>query len=158
MAPVFCSNCGASVEGRFCPKCGTQTGTADSTPPASGAPLHAQPASGASLSDNVAGTLCYILGIISGAVFLIIAPYNKSKFVRFHAFQAIFFQVAIILFLMAQTIMSLLFPLAISPIFDFLGLIIRMVGLALWILLMVKAYNNERFKLPIIGDLAEKQA
>ena len=56
---------------------------------------YAQPvASG--MTDNVAGALCYVLGLVTGIVFLVLAPYNQNKFVRFHAFQSIFFHVAFI--------------------------------------------------------------
>ncbi len=58
---------------------------------------YSDPSSASSgLQRNVAGMLCYILGLITGIIFLVIDPYNKDKFVRFHAFQAIFFHVGMI--------------------------------------------------------------
>ena len=53
------------------------------------------------MSSNVAGLLCYILGFITGIIFLVIEPYKNDKFVRFHAFQSIFFNVALIVFWIA---------------------------------------------------------
>jgi uncharacterized membrane protein len=107
------------------------------------------------MSENVAGALCYVLGLITGILFLVLAPYNQNKFVRFHAFQAIFFHVAWIVLWIADTMMAFVLPWYLMSL---LGMLLALGGLALWLILMFKAYNNERFKLPIIGDLAEKQA
>ena len=107
------------------------------------------------MSENVAGALCYVLGLITGILFLVLAPYNQNKFVRFHAFQAIFFHVAWIVLWIADTMMAFVLPWYLMSL---VGMLLALGGLALWLILMFKAYNNERFKLPIIGDLAEKQA
>jgi uncharacterized membrane protein len=166
---AFCPNCGAQAEGRFCAKCGSSL-TAESTAQASGsgyatgaAPgpqssYAAPPAQAAGMTDNVAGALCYVLGVISGILFLVLAPYNQNKFVRFHAFQAIFFHVAFIGLLIAQTVIGFILPWSLSMVASLLGLVIWLGGVAVWVLLLVKAYQGERFKLPVIGDLAEKQA
>ena len=165
---AFCPNCGAAVEGRFCAKCGTAIAPAASAEASSGvgagpatgaapAPNYA-PATAAGMTDNVAGALCYVLGLITGIVFLVLAPYNQNKFVRFHAFQAIFFHVAFIGIWIAETIVAMMMPWSLSVVMSMIGLLISLGGLALWVWLMVKAYQGERFKLPVIGDLAEKQA
>lgn len=180
---AFCSNCGASVEGRFCAKCGTPMGAAAAAPsPAASAPMGgaapasapppgaqayapppgaqpyaAAPAAGG-LTENLAGALCYILGLITGVLFLVLAPYNQSKFVRFHAFQAIFFHVGWIGLWIVEMIISIAMPWGLRLVASLMWLAIALGGLCLWLFLMYKAYNNERFKLPIIGDLAEKQA
>ncbi|MFC1940511.1 DUF4870 domain-containing protein [Chloroflexota bacterium] len=100
------------------------------------------------LAENVAGLLCYVLGWISGIVFLIIEPQNK--FVRFHAFQSIIVFGII-------TLIGIVF----SPI-PFLGgfitWIASVIGFILWILLMVMAAQGKKYKLPWAGDLAEKWA
>jgi uncharacterized membrane protein len=169
---MFCPNCGATVQGRFCAKCGTAVDAASSatagTPsagPTPGAqaystgpgaqPYSAPTATAGGMSENVAGALCYVLGLITGILFLVLAPYNQNKFVRFHAFQAIFFHVAWIVLWIADTMMAFVLPWYLMSL---LGMLLALGGLALWLILMFKAYNNERFKLPIIGDLAEKQA
>lgn len=107
------------------------------------------------LSDNAAGGLSYIT-IIPAIVFLVAAPYNRNNFIRFHAWQSIFFTVACIALDVALMIVGRL------PFFGFLTLFLwPLLGLALfiiWVFLLIKAFNGERFKLPIIGDLAEKQA
>lgn len=165
---AFCPNCGANVEGRFCAKCGTAVAPAGS--PGGAAPAggdyarDAAPAaqyaggSAAGMTDNVAGALCYVLGLITGIVFLVLAPYNQNKFVRFHAFQAIFFHIAFIGIWIVETIIGMMLPWSLSVVISMIGLVIALGGLALWVWVIVKAYQGERFKLPVIGDLAEKQA
>ena len=159
---MFCPNCGANVQGRFCAKCGTAvdappagaSASANSAPPP-GAQPYAAPATTGGLTENVAGALCYALGIITGILFLVLAPYNQSKFVRFHAFQSIFFQAAWIVLWIALTTLSFILPWFVMGM---IWTLLPFVALGFWLLLMFKAYQNERFKLPVIGDLAEKQA
>ena len=100
------------------------------------------------LTENVAGLLCYVLGWVSGLVFVLIE--QENKFVRFHAFQSI-------IVFAALTVAG--FILRWIPfIGGFLGWVIGLLGLALWIVLMVKAYQGLRYKLPWSGNLAEKWA
>ena len=96
------------------------------------------------LDENVAGLLCYILGWVSGLVFFLIE--KKNKFVRFHALQSI-------IVFGILTIVSLV--LGWIPV---LGWIIWVLTIVLWIVLMIKAYQGEKFKLPWAGNLAEKNA
>ncbi|HZX19613.1 MAG TPA: DUF4870 domain-containing protein [archaeon] len=111
--------------------------------------------SGSGLSQNVAGALCYLLGFITGILFLLIEKDNK--FVKFHAMQAILFSVA---FFVASVILSMFW------VIPFLGWLIAgigstllgIAGLLLWLFLMWKAYQGEKFKLPVIGDIAEKNS
>lgn len=110
------------------------------------------------MTDNVAAALCYVLGVITGILFLVLAPYNQNKFVRFHSFQAIFFHLAFIALIIAETIVTMILPWSLSMIASLLAMVVWLAGVATWILLLVKAYQGERFKLPVIGDLAEKQA
>jgi uncharacterized membrane protein len=148
----FCANCGSSVQGQFCEKCGQRVDA-----PAAVSPT---PSTGG-MTDNVAGLLCYILGFITGIIFLVLAPYNKSKFVRFHAFQSIFLSVAWLAVRIAMAIVSAVAFSVFDGMWWLIGMLWTIVGLAflaITILLMVKAYQGERFKLPIIGDLADKQA
>src|SRR5258706_15206099 len=77
----FCPSCGAPVEGRFCAKCGNSV-AGGSVPP--------QPSiSAAPMAENVASALCYVLGLVTGIVFLVIPPYSQNRAVGFHAFQSI---------------------------------------------------------------------
>jgi uncharacterized membrane protein len=98
------------------------------------------------LSPNIAGLLCYVAGWISGIVFLVIE--QKNRFVRFHAAQSI------IVFGALNVIHSLLNPIHVAG--RFFSIIIGIFAFVLWIVLMVKAYHGELFKLPLAGELAER--
>ena len=156
---AFCANCGAEVQGRFCAKCGTPLNAAGADPsnaaPPPGAHPYQAPQTGG-LTDNVAGALCYVVGLFTGILFLVLSPYNRNRFVRFHAFQAIFLHVAWIGLWIAHTVISI--TLGGWLFSSLLWTAIALGGLVVWVLCIVKAYSNERFKLPVIGDLAEKQA
>ena len=153
---AFCVKCGAQLaEGTsFCGSCGTAAGSASG-----GAAAPA--AAGTAMSSNVAGLLAYILGFITGIIFLVIEPYKNDKFVRFHAFQSIFFNVALVVFWIAYSIVtSILGFVSLGVLAVVMGLIALLVSLAIlayWIFLMYKAYNRELYKIPFIGDLAAKQ-
>jgi len=112
------------------------------------------PASGG-MADNTAGMLAYIT-IIPAIIFLVMEPYNKNKFVRFHAWQNIFFALALTVLWIGLAIIGMI------PIIGWLTIILwPLIGLAalvVWILLLIKANKGEKWKLPVIGDLAEKQA
>ena len=116
----------------------------------------------AGMEENVASALCYFLGVITGVLFLVLEPYNKNKTVRFHAFQSIFFSIGVIVLNITLSIvfaiMRSVLPYSMWIIFTMLSLLMTLCFLGAWIFLMYKAYNRERFKIPIIGDLAEKQA
>jgi uncharacterized membrane protein len=120
------------------------------------------PATSAGMQNNVAGALAYLVGIITGIIFVVIEPYNKIRFVRFHAFQSIFFSVACIVISIVLGIVSGVM-LSVGgwgmwSVLSWLFLLVRLAMFLVWLLLMYKAYNNEEYKLPIIGDLAAKQA
>jgi uncharacterized membrane protein len=107
------------------------------------------------LSDNAAGGLAYVT-IIPAIVFLIVAPFNKNSYVRFHSWQSIFLFIAWFVIEIALIVLHMLpfigwFTWILRPLVA-LGLFI------LWIICLIKAFNGERFKIPFIGDLAEKQA
>ena len=98
------------------------------------------------LDENVAGLLCYVLGWVSGLVFVLLE--QESKFVRFHAIQSIY---------VFGTITVAAIVLGWIPwIGVVLTSIIGLIGFALWIVLMIKAYQGVKYKLPWSGDLAEK--
>jgi uncharacterized membrane protein len=149
---AFCAKCGAQVnEGAaFCQACGAPAAAVTATGQATGAaPAPAAASSG--MTSNVAGMLSYILGVITGIIFLVIEPYKRDPFVRFHAFQSIFYWVACVIVGFA---LVMILPFSMYPLI----LLVRLAMFAGWIFLMYKAYSNEKFKLPLIGDLAEKQA
>jgi uncharacterized membrane protein len=167
----FCRNCGSPVDGQFCAKCGTPI--AASAPGASVPPPPAQPQAQAyappaappaatGMADNVASALCYVLGLITGILFLVLAPYNQNKTVRFHAFQSIFFNVALIALAIAGGIVTTILGAVLSLLGTLVSLLVWFVvwigGLIVWIVLMVKAYSGQKWVLPIIGPIADKQA
>ena len=143
---AFCATCGTAIaEGSVsCPKCVT------SVPTTTGS---AQSTSGG-LEDNIAGMLAYVT-IIPAIVFLVMAPFNKRPFVRFHAFQSIFFNVAWIILWVALSILGSIPVLgwATFLIWPLIGL----GGLIIWVILLLKAYQNQMFQLPVIGAMAAKQ-
>lgn len=131
--------------------------------PQYGQPQYGQPAPAAGgMEDNVASALCYLLGLITGVLFLVLEPYNKNKVVRFHAFQSIFFNIGAIVvniaFSIVFSIMRHVLPLSMWVLFTLLSLGLSLLMLGAWAFLMYKAYNREMFKIPFLGDLAEKQA
>lgn len=94
------------------------------------------------LSPNTAAALSYVLGWLTGIIFFLL---EKDKFVRFHAMQSI-------------VTFGLLTIISFVPIIGWvLAPFLMIVGFVLWLVLIFKAYQGERFKLPVIGDFAEKQ-
>jgi uncharacterized membrane protein len=171
---AFCANCGTQVadNAAFCPSCGKAVGQpsgaaavaaqpAPQPPPPQAPPAAANTtAASAPLEENIAGMLAYIT-IIPSIVFLVIEPYNRNKFVRFHCFQNLFFFVAVIVLEIVLGILSAILHLI--PVMGWMltAIMWPLVGLAIfavWILMMIKAYQHQIYKLPFIGDLAEKQA
>jgi uncharacterized membrane protein len=115
----------------------------------------------AGMEENVASALCYLVGWVTGVLFLVLDPYNKNRTVRFHAFQSIFLNVGMI----AVYFVLVIFSAILIHLIPLLGILFTLAyavfGFAmfcLWVFLMYKAYNKEKFLIPIIGPLAEKQA
>jgi uncharacterized membrane protein len=110
------------------------------------------------LSDNAAGAIAYIT-FIPAIVFLVLPPYNASSYVRFHAWQSILMTVAAVVIDIVLAIV-LGIALVFLPFFlhTLLWSLIELAWLAIWVVCVVQALNGKRFKLPIIGDLAAKQA
>jgi len=111
------------------------------------------------LSDNAAAAIAY-LTIIPAIIFLLIEPFNKNSFVRFHSFQCIFLCVAAIVVDIALGICLAIATVIMPAMFlgVFLWPVINLFWLIVVILCIVNAYQGKRFKLPIIGSFAEKAA
>ena len=146
---AFCATCGSAVEGSFCAKCGSQVGAAPSA--ASGPPMQASEA----MADNVASGLCYLVGLITGIIFLVLAPYNKNPVVRFHAFQSIFLNVAWIV--IAFVLNRVLFMLGLWSMF-FLSSLVGLAFFVLWIVMLIQTFQGKTIVLPVIGPIAQQQA
>jgi uncharacterized membrane protein len=107
------------------------------------------------MQDNVASALCYVLGFITGIVFLVMEPYSKNRAIRFHAFQSIFLSVALIAL---EIVLG--FILTVLP-WSLYFTVWRLFGLAwfaLWVFTIYSAYQGKTLLLPIVGPLAQKQA
>jgi uncharacterized membrane protein len=149
---AFCKACGQEIgTATFCPKCGANQSAA--VTPAAG--TAASPTEG--LQENVAGLLCYVLGWVTGIIFLLI---DKRPFVKFHAAQSIVVFGGLTVIRIALIFMHGMVGGGVIG-WGFIGmisLIISLLGLVLWILLMVKAYQHEMFKVPIAAPIAENIA
>jgi uncharacterized membrane protein len=160
---AFCPNCGTQVNGRFCPNCGLDIASgstasagsvgSDYVPPA------APPLSAPGLTQNVASALCYLLGFITGVIFLLLSPYNRNRLVRFHAFQSIFLCVALLVIDIVLGIFSgILWAAHAGALVGVLWRLYQLATVLGWLYLMYAAYTNRKIVIPVIGPLAEKQA
>ena len=111
------------------------------------------------MQPNAAALLSYVFGWITGLIFFLIEKDNK--FVRFHAMQSIIvFGAVTVLSIVISIFFQIFMMIHLYAMFQFLSLLSGLVWLAaliLWVILMIKAYQGEMFKLPIVGDIAEKQ-
>ena len=144
-----------------CPQCGFQMPDASAFCPGCGRRMIVAPAAAGPsgfLKENVAGALAYVT-VIPAVIFLRVKPYNRNHFVRFHSFQSIFLLAASIVCAIA---MRLIFSLlSLVPRFGYLlaslaVLVVVLGWMILWLVMVVKALQGELFKLPVIGDFAEK--
>jgi uncharacterized membrane protein len=123
-----------------------------STPPAGGS-------AGSGLEPNVASALCYLCGWLTGLIFILIEKNNKT--VKFHAWQALLLNIALIGYWVAMTIISVVLSQIAPVLVMIVGLINLVVWLGyfvVWIILMVKAYLGSSLELPVIAGIAHKQA
>src|SRR5581483_12431378 len=147
---AFCGKCGTTMADgvAFCPKCGAPAG-----PVVMGTPT-AAPVSGpvvtpgtSGLAENVAGLLCYVLGWLTGIIFLLI---DKRPFVRFHAAQSIvvfgaltILRIILTFFLIGGSGFGLWW------LWSLISLCVTLAFFVAWILLMVMAYQGKWFEVPI---------
>jgi uncharacterized membrane protein len=164
----FCAKCGKLLDesSAHCGGCGasraprspaavpiSSEGSANTVAPAS---------SNAGITPNVAGALSYLLGVVSGVIFLVLDPYKQDRTVRFHAFQSIFFALAWVGLWIIWTILTGVFE-AITG--GFLAVLIipidcllTLAGIAYWAFLIYRAYEGRRHKILFLGQLAEQFA
>lgn len=158
----YCSGCGNEVGAgaAFCPKCGKPTGAAASPANAPGTAGSPPAAAASGLEENVAALLSYVLGWLTGLIFFLI---DKRPFVRFHAMQSIITFGALHAINLILVFGGVIGGLASGMMGGFmLGMVswliyglLSLLILVCWVLCMVKAYQGERFKLPLAGNLAE---
>lgn len=149
--PISCPHCAAQMPetAAFCPGCGRAMQTEEGSRGKVGA-----------LTENIAGALAY-LTFIPAVVFLVLVPYNRNRFVRFHSVQCLLFCGVGVLIAIALKLAGLV--LFIIPVLGplLVVLVAMVVGLAavvIWLVLVVKAFQGEIFKLPVLGDFAESYA
>jgi len=112
------------------------------------------PKSSTGMDENVAALVSYVLGWITGLIFFFIE--KDSKFVKFHAMQSIIVFGA---FSVLSIICSILTAIPyIGIIFSIINALLGIAAFILWIILLIKSYQHQMFKLPIAGDMAEKYA
>jgi uncharacterized membrane protein len=158
---MYCSECGAEIneKAEMCPECGVRVSS-------KGGNQTTDLPTESGLEENVAGALAYILGLVSGLFFYVTE--DDNDFVRFHALQSIIFSVGA--FILYWVLNTLMFSLFFGPrmfitgggvLFSLFSLVTSLISLALlgvWVFLMYKAYNGERYKLPVVGGLAEQNS
>jgi len=141
---AFCKACGSEVgSAAFCPKCGASQ---------SAASADVTSASSEGLAENVAGLLCYALGWITGIIFLLI---DKRPFVRFHAAQSIVVFGALTLFRIGLAIIINFGGLFGLGLWAMISLLLALVGFILWVLLMIKAFQHQLFRVPVAAGIAD---
>jgi uncharacterized membrane protein len=135
------------ADAAFCPGCGRRM-----------IAVPAEVASTGFLRENVAAALAYVT-FIPAIVFLRLKPFNHNRLVRFHSWQSILFAIAAAVASLMLRILFFVFSLV--PRLGYLlgSLAVLVVGLGfaiLWLVVLIKAFQGELFKLPVIGDFAEK--
>ena len=117
------------------------------------------------LDENIAALLTYIFGWVSGLIFFLIE--KDSKLVRFHAMQSILFNVGVGVLVFLLWIVTFVLVLVLAQVSDVLGTVVGLLATLLWLVLivglliifilcLVRAYQGKFFKLPVVGNLAEK--
>jgi len=166
-----CQSCGAVLAAgtRFCQSCGSPTEmkvgvsrrAVESSATVAVMPQPGEPGS-KMMDTNVVGAMTYLAGFVTGIVFLVLDPYKSNSFVRFHAFQSIFFNVAWVAFWIVWMILSAVLTPLTAGIFGLIAvplmLIFTVAGFGIWIFLMYQAYQQKLFRLPIVGKFAAEHA
>jgi len=159
---AFCPGCGRPMRGQSTPgqSMPDQSVPADSMP---GESTETEPrAQGrvGALPENIAGVLAYFT-FIPAVVFLALDPYNKNRFVRFHSVQCLLLWLASGLFAIALKLASVVLFIipVLGPLLVYLvSTVVALAAVVIWMVLVVKAFQGEMFKLPLLGDFAAQQA
>lgn len=170
--PITCPQCHAEMPENvaFCPGCGRRMWIPgqDAKKPAATPPVIRTPAvppvtvTAASVpsqfKDNLLAALAYIT-FIPAVVFVVLEPFKRDRFIRFHAFQSIFLTVATMVIAIALRILYSILTLVpvVGYLMAWLAVAVAVLGWGiLWLVLLVKALQGQSFRLPVIGSLAEK--
>lgn len=141
----YCESCGKEMgdAAAFCSSCGKPA----APPPAGDAGTGTGGGRAAGLQANVAGALAYLW--ITAIVLLLLEPYNRDKFVRFHSFQALFLGLAAVA---GHVVLSLIPILGwmLMPVWSLLIVVLALIA-------AIKAYQSETWSMPVIGKFAQEQ-
>jgi uncharacterized membrane protein len=107
---------------------------------------------------NVIAALTYLLGFVTGLIFLYLEPYNQDEFVRFHARQSIGFSVAWLAIGVVFGVFIAVLPHGLGALLNFLLTLIDIALAVFWVFLMYKAYNGERYRIPELADIVDSIA
>jgi uncharacterized membrane protein len=108
------------------------------------------------LSDNAAGGIAY-LTFIPAIIFLVMEPYNRNPFIKFHAWQSILLTAAWIGWVIVRVILGTVLHL-LWFLWALIGLVVGLSFFILWLIAIVQAFNGKKFSIPVLGAIAEKQA
>jgi uncharacterized membrane protein len=146
---AFCNQCGTPISdgATICAACAGRAPQWQPGPQGQGQPQ--------GLTDNTAGILAYIT-IIPAIIFLVMEPYNRNRYIRFHSFQCLFFAAALVVLHLALGVLSAIPFMVVLTVP--LHALVSLGGFIVWIVLLVKASQGLMYKLPVIGDMAERQA
>ena len=149
---AFCRNCGTDVaDAKFCSRCGTATDPFRGG--ASSASASASPAADFVAGDNTAAALAYLL--LPAIYFLFLTDtHRQNRFVRFHSYQALFFCGG--MFALIWIVLNIL-GFILGYLVFVLAWLLSMASFVFWAKLIIRAYQGQMYKMPLIGDLAEKQ-
>lgn len=153
----FCQSCGAPTALRTDPSMalvdGVEQVTASSPSEETGSKI---------MDTNLVGALAYLAGFVTGIIFLVLDPYKSNSFVRFHAFQSIFFNLAWIGFWIFELFVSAVLTPLTAGVFGLIALPLMLLfvvaGFGIWVFLMYQAYQQKLFRLPVVGKLAADRA
>jgi uncharacterized membrane protein len=154
-----CAECGSTIseDAAFCSACGSSVHAHSDSES-----MQRSVESGTNtLSSNVAAMLAYLLGLLTGIIFLSLEPYKRDPFIRFHAFQSICYSVVVIAFWIIWNNLAYLGYISLGVFWVFVRMMGALISMALffyWLFLMYKAYNKERYVIPVIGEFASNLA
>ncbi len=107
---------------------------------------------------NIIAALTYLLGFVTGLIFLYLEPYNQDEFIRFHARQSIGFSVACFAINIVFGVFIAVLPHGLGALLNFLLALINLALAVSWLILMYKAYNGERYRIPELADIVDSIA
>jgi uncharacterized membrane protein len=166
---MVCATCGAQMPDNagFCPACGQAASQMGAAPETAAAEMQAvpdlamhsemptPPAAAGNLQERLMAVLAYFT-FIPALVLLLVEPHNRNRYIRFHALQCIFLSVVLVV-LFGISLLLFVTPLP-GHLFWLLICLVLFIGFfIMWLVLLVKAFQGEVFKLPVIGEWAERR-